>query len=52
LINQPGPTKNVSTYYYVQPYETIQNQIVTFPIPVSNKPISRGRNELNALWEM
>ena len=51
-ISHPGPTKNVSTYYYVQPYETIQNQIVTFPIPVSNKPISRGRNELNALWEM
>ena len=51
-ISNPGPTKNVSTYYYFQPYETIQNQIVTFPIPVSNKPISRGRNELNALWEM
>jgi len=51
-ISHPGPTKNVSTYYYVQPYETIQNQIVTFPIPVSNKPISRGRNELNPLWEM
>jgi len=51
-ISHPDPTENVSTYYYVQPYETIQNQIVTFPIPVSNKSMSRGRNELNPLWEM
>jgi len=51
-ISHPGPTENVSTYYYVQPYETVQNQIVTFPIPVSSKSMNRGRNELNPLWEM
>lgn len=51
-ISHPDPTENVSTYYYIQPYETVQNQIVTFPISVSSKSISRGRNELNPLWEM
>lgn len=51
-ISHPDPTENISTYYYIQPYETVQNQIVTFPISVSSKSMSRGRNELNPLWEM
>lgn len=43
--------QNTSTYYYIQPIDTIQSQVVPFPVPMkktSNTPTEQS--ELNPIW--
>ena len=43
--------QNTSTYYYIQPIDTVQSQVVPFPVPMkktSNTPTEQS--ELNPIW--
>lgn len=43
--------QNTSTYYYIQPIDTVQSQVVPFPVlmkKTSNTPIEQS--ELNPIW--
>jgi murein DD-endopeptidase MepM/ murein hydrolase activator NlpD len=42
--------QNVSTYYYIQPYDTIQNQVVPFPVSVKKTSSITKQSELNSIW--
>ena len=42
--------QNVSTYYYIQPYDTIQNQVVPFPVSVKKTSSITKQSELNPIW--
>ena len=44
-------SENTSTYYYIQPVDTVQYQVVPFPVPMKkNSNTSTEQSELNPIW--
>ena len=50
-ISNSGMSENTSTYYYIQPVDTVQYQVVPFPVPMKkNSNTSTEQSELNPIW--
>jgi murein DD-endopeptidase MepM/ murein hydrolase activator NlpD len=50
-ISNSGMSENTSTYYYIQPVDTVQYQVVPFPVPMKkNLNTSTEQSELNPIW--
>ena len=50
-ISNSGMSENTSTYYYIQPVDTVQYQVVPFPVPMKKTPnTSTEQSELNPIW--
>ena len=51
LMLEPQISENVSTYYYVQPYTTIQTEVIPFTV-TQNKSLSvKSESNSNILWK-
>ena len=50
-MSSSGMSENTSTYYYIQPVDTVQYQVVPFPVPMKKTPnTSTEQSELNPIW--
>ena len=50
-ISNSGMSENTSTYYYIKPVDTVQYQVVPFPVPMKkNSNTSTEQSELNPIW--
>jgi len=46
-----GMSENTSTYYYIQPVDTVQYQVVPFPVPMKKTSNTfTEQYELNTIW--
>ena len=44
-------SQNTSTYYYIQPIDTVQYQVIPFPISMKKSSnTSAKQSELNSIW--
>ena len=50
-ISNSGMSENTSTYYYIQPVDTVQYQVIPFPVPMKkNSNTFTEQSELNPIW--